>query len=209
MKHKLNNEHYAYGENIKTTIARKITGRFTMSGSDGGAIAACVAECPGDHIEIGVLYGGSLILAALAKKRAGQTGMIYGIDPFGWAEGQTSEDLQGNPYSEPSAELVIENAKLFGVEGMIKVFTQYHPPLPAMLENLNFDTALIDGDHSYDGAKDDWDNLKNRVRKYILMHDVTLKKYWQKHCGKVFREAQKEGWKAIYLKSKMGILERI
>ena len=202
MKHKLDDQHYAYGATIKGKVAGRITGRFTMRPTDGGAIAACVAECPGDHVEIGVLYGGSLILAALAKNNAGQTGMIYGVDPFGWFEGQSRTDTQGNSFPEPSAELVMENVKLFGVEDRIKVFTAYHPPLPEELEGIAFDTAFIDGNHFYEGARDDWDNLKNRVRKYILMHDVNLKKH-KGYCGKVFNEAQNEGWTSIYLKDKL------
>ena len=196
-------EYYRYGQRIKYEVEQKIRGRYTMGGHNAGCISFCVAMCPGDHVEIGTLHGGSAIVAALAKKEAGMPGMIYAIDPFGWAEGQTQEG------PVPSPELVMSNAKLFGVEDRIVVFEQKHPPLPDELEDMEFDTAFIDGDHFYDAARDDWDNLKNRVRKYILFHDITLGKYADHHCGKVFREAQKEGWKSIYVEWKMGILERI
>ena len=201
-------EYYRYGKRIKYEVEQKIRGRYTMGGHDAGAISFCVAMCPGDHIEIGTLYGGSAIVAALAKKEAGQTGMVYGVDPFGWFEGQSKTTPSGEPLPEPCVDVVMANAKLFGVEDRIKVLTASHPPLPEELECITFDTAFIDGNHSYEGAKDDWDNLKNRVRKYVLFHDITLAKYADHRCGKVFREAQEEGWKSIYVEWKMGVLER-
>jgi len=194
---------YGVGVVLKPIVARYIDGRYTMSPLDAGAIAACVAEAPGNHLEIGVLQGGSAILAALIKSMNQDLGMVYGVDPFGWAPGQT----HAGP--EPSPETVLKNADKFGVREKIRVYRQRHPPLPPALEKKRFATVFIDGDHSYEAARADWQNIKHRVDRYVLWHDVGLAKYRQE-CYRAFVEAAEEPeWQIIYQKGKMGVLERI
>jgi predicted O-methyltransferase YrrM len=188
---------YQQGRDMKSTIQATIVengGVFSMPASDAGAIAQCVANCKGDYLEIGSLFGGSAIVAALFAK-----GRVYCIDPFGYAPGQT------RTAGTPSAELVAKNAYAFGAMEKLRIFTQKHPPLPPNLEYVRFDIAFIDGDHTYEGVLADWENLKDRVDRYILFHDVE-----NRHFGarKVFSMASKhDDWFPVYRQGKMGIIE--
>ena len=200
------NEHFALGMILKRYIEREIDGRFTMNRYDGGAIAQAVSECSGDHLEIGSLYGGSAILAALTKKLVGQSGMVYSIDAWEFYEDQTV--LGGDKY--PSRDLARWNAKQIGVADRIMFYQQTHPPLPKELEDKRFDTAFIDANHMYDGALADWNNLRGRVNKYMLFHDILVLKYHEADVGKVFRDAAKfPEWEAVYCLPKMGVLRRV
>ena len=190
---------FQQGTALKRAVQRTVEhngGVFSMHPWDAGAIAQCCANAPGDYLEIGSLFGGSAIVAALFAK-----GHVYGIDPFGYSPGQTHSD------ATPSAEVVLQNAYEWGAEDKITMFTQRHPPLPKMLENTLFTVAFIDGDHTYEGVKRDWENLKDRVISYILFHDVVSSAFGARDA---FIEAGNEQyWEQIYLSGKMGVLGRV
>lgn len=192
-------EEFRQGTRMKPVVKRAIEkngGKFSMHPADAGAIAQCCANAPGEYLEIGSLFGGSAIIAALFS-----TGHVYGIDPFGYSMGQTKTG------ATPSAEVVMQNAYEWGAQDKITMFTQKHPPLPPELENMRFSVAFIDGDHTYGGAHKDWENLKDRVDRYVLFHDVVSSSFG---CRRAFAEAgQDPKWEQIYLAGKMGILEKI
>lgn len=185
---------------MKPEIERQIKrngGVYSMPKKDGGIIAQCASLSQGDYLEIGTLFGGSAIMAALFLPSPGR---VFCVDPFGWAEGQTRTKRT------PSAELVAENAYAFGTMKKMRIFTQKHPPLPLALEDHTFAMALIDGDHSYEGVLADWENLKDRVTQYMLFHDVNTGEFGAR---KVFKQAQTDpDWKKIYQAGKMGVLKR-
>lgn len=200
-------EAYVWGTKLKRDIEATLwdtnRSRFTMLVKDGGIIAYLMSICPGDHFEIGMLQGGSAILAAEAKRKYRQTGEIYGCDPFGWAPGQT----QRGP--EPSVETVLSNAALFDVDFMIHPFKHAHPPLPGELQGKRFDTTFIDGNHTEEAARADWLAAKEYTDRYILFHDI--QKHDKNHgADVVFKEACEDPeWELFYKRAKMGVVKRV
>ncbi len=193
------NEEFRQGMRMKKEVQRivmKNGGVYSMLPADAGAIAQCCANAPGDYLEIGSLFGGSAIIAALFS-----TGHVYGIDPFGYKPNQTQSA------ATPSAGVVMDNAYEFGTQNKITMFTQKHPPLPPQLENHEFSVAFIDGDHTLQGTRRDWENLKDRVTHYMLFHDVVGTSFGAKEV--FMQAAQHPDWERIYYAGKMGVLERV
>ena len=115
------------------------------------------AQCNGDHLEIGTLWGGSAIGVALAK----QVGEIYCIDPF-------TEVYHGKL---PTIESVQASIEKLGIT-TIHLYKQEHPPMPPELEGCRFDTALIDGEHTYEACLANWLDVKTRVDRFVMFHDI-------------------------------------
>lgn len=147
-----------------------MTGRLALlSEAEAELLAEIVRHCPGPHVEIGCLWGGTAIIAALAK----DAGRVITIDPMagGWWD---TEDPTTNTRPTPAA--VLANFQQFGVAHKISVcMAASHPwPLP---DDLTPDTILIDGDHAYGGALADWRSASPRAGRYILVHDYGTGKH--------------------------------
>lgn len=198
---------YLWGIEQKKTIAREMgqlnNSRFTMEPEDGGILAALAVMCPGDYFEIGMLQGGSAILVAMAKQFFGVSGNVYGCDPFGWGPGQT----QAGP--EPSVETVLRNAEEFGVANLVTPYRHAHPPLPEALAGKRFDVTFIDGNHTYEAAKADWEAAKEYTDMFILFHDIHMDDPMH-GAVHVWHEATKEDdWEFFYQAGKMGVVKRV
>jgi hypothetical protein len=117
----------------------------------------------GVHVEIGVLWGGSLVLAAKAKK----AGQVIGIDPMNTAYWPNDPMV---PLDKLDIEAIHYNLSKFSVEHMVSlVVARSHPwPLPDTIKPI---TAFIDGDHSSPGPEQDWDTLSAITTKRIFVHD--------------------------------------
>ena len=46
--------------------------------------------------------------------------------------------------------------------------------LPVLLEKETFDFVFIDGDHTYEGTKHDWEQTKDKYNKILLFDDYHL-----------------------------------
>jgi hypothetical protein len=128
----------------------------------------------GDHVEIGTLFGGSAIAAALIKKKLGLSGDIYCIDPFDaearsadirLVKGPDAQTMEDQSLLNATAKDVRENAKLFDVR--LKLIEKPSDPWPEELKDNVFTTAYVDGDHLRDMPHKDYLNLKDRVSDYI------------------------------------------
>lgn len=136
-------------------------GRIAMSEQDLDVIREAV-KGKESYVEIGVLWGGSLIEAALAEPKL----RCWGIDPFigyyggvdAWAGGET-----------PTIEAVKENLEAAGVSDRVTLVKSKSDPF--LVKGMTFDVGLIDGDHGEDAVRQDWQNLKD-ICEVVLFHDI-------------------------------------
>ena len=128
---------------------------WLMNPAEKFALEACILEAgDGDYLEIGVNRGGSLSFAMLLKRHFRQKGKVYGIEA---AIG----------YKEGIDKLVVGLG--FGGDNYSVVYKK-SDPWPAD-DELAPVVAFIDGDHTGETPLNDWNNLKDRVKRFIIFHD--------------------------------------
>lgn len=184
---------------MRQFVRDNIFGQFTMFDIDGHILATIMGVCEGDHIEVGVLHGGSIILCAYAKGVFRAAGHLYGIDPF-------KQYHTGNIIPPRlSWQAAQNNIELHNMEKHITIYEGYHPPLPPELQNHTFASAFIDGNHEFQPCLDDWLYLKDRVKGMIAFHDVHNP--WG--ANTVFQIAVKDpDWEFAHREGKMGVVKR-
>jgi len=155
---------------IADVVRKDIDGRAADGGASLPALGKMVSLAgPGDHIEIGTLFGASAIVAALVKQEMGVTGNIYCVDPFMPRENiNYNEDdpkVVGN--REANLDLVLANFDKFKVSDRMVVVPQPSQPWPVDLETHEFVSAYIDGNHQAGMPWLDFLSLRDRVRNFI------------------------------------------
>ena len=136
-------------------------GRVAMSREELDALCRMVQDAD-TYVEIGVLWGGSLIevLKSNSQLRA------WGIDPFnGYYGGNDKWSID----EHPTIGKVIANLRSEGVNDRATLVKALSDPFPL---ELKFDCGLIDGDHAPEWVSKDWNALKTRCKR-IAFHDVT------------------------------------
>jgi hypothetical protein len=176
-----------------------IHGDFITADHDAGLMAQAIAKAGnGDHLEIGTLYGGSAILAAMTKQKFGLDGKVYCVDP-----------LTGY-YDEPRpgmVDRVFGNMKTCHVEDRIILTEAKSFPFPEALAGQKFVTSFIDGDHTMAGAYSDWLNVYPLTSHFVLFDN-----YDYEHpdsgprggtvldaAGKVMRTMGEHPWFPVYI----------
>lgn len=125
------------------------------------------------HIEIGALFGAATIYAYHATWLAGQSIPIVVIDPFNGYYGKGVDPLTKLDVCE---DRFWQNLELFGVPRVqvevIKTLSA-DPSAIGRCRSRNVVSILIDGDHSYEGIRNDWLNLAPLVVPggYALIDD--------------------------------------
>lgn len=139
----------------------------------------------GDHLEIGVLHGGTLIMAALVKREYGLQGKVVGLDPLDgfYPAGPmnpdgvyndkgtqliTRPDDKGVPVS---LENLMDNVRHFGIADRIEIIQKFSYPFPEEIAGRFFASCYIDGDHYRDGPLHDWELAWPRVKRLIWFDD--------------------------------------
>lgn len=150
-------------------------GRSAMWGIEADLLSE-ICRTPGDHVEVGTLWGASAIIAAQAKPPPGR---IFSIDIMRggyWAGGDPGCDLQS-----PTARDVLENFAHAGVAERITLICARSHPWPLSLSVLP-STALIDAGHNAGDVRRDWQSVAPITSKFIALHD-----YGEQHpdVGKV------------------------
>ena len=151
-------------------VDKRLIGRVAFNGYDEAMLLVQKVEKPGMHVEIGCLWGGSAVLAAMAKSVNKASGHIVSIDHMLGKFWNSEDPLT---HKRPTPQDVYMNMIRFGVEGMISVLRCVSYPFP-LAGHIKPDTALIDGDHLQEGCTRDWESLKDITKECILFHDYDI-----------------------------------
>jgi len=127
----------------------------------GLAISMKASVC----VEIGSASGLSACYVGLALKRMGE-GRLYAIDPH------TTTDWN-DPEAIDSLRMMRENLSKFKVENYVEIIRDYSSNA-AKNWTLPIDLLFIDGDHSYEGVKSDWELYAPHVTPFgiVVFHDT-------------------------------------
>ena len=158
---------------------------WLMASEEKFALEACIVEAgPGDYLEIGVNRGGSLAFAGLIKRHLKQAGTVYGIEiGLAW---------------KPEIDKFVQGLSLTPT-----VFYKNSHPWPA--GDLKPVVAFIDGDHYGDAPINDWNNLKDRVQRFILFHDCDEGSDVE---GAVENAKHDGAWRFVTMSGCMAVFER-
>jgi len=191
-------------EQLIDYVSKRLIGRMALHGQDEAELIAKTVEVPGLHIEIGCLWGGTAILAALAKKMNKAAGHVVSID-YMLGKFWNSEDPE--IHKRPTPQDVYMNMIRFHVEGDISVLRCSSYPFP-LAGHIKPVTALIDGDHSEKGCHRDWESLKDITETHIMFHDDHI--YYPGVQTVVDNEVRIDpNWKEVGHANRLIVFERV
>ncbi|OIR07332.1 hypothetical protein GALL_105880 [mine drainage metagenome] len=164
---------------------------------------------PETCVEIGSARGHSTCLLGLALK-LNLRGRLWAVDPHfqnAWSD-KVAEDTQATLSSNLAAAGVTDYVTI-----VRKTTRDAESSLP-----IRIDFAFIDGDHSYEGVKTDWEILKPRMAPFgvVVFHDTLwdrnrdeelYKSYRRENMGvpKLLEELRLEGYPIVTINQNWGI----
>lgn len=155
-------------------------------------------------IEIGRFRGGTTIVLAAAMAPHGR---LWSID-LGEKEARWRAEI---PESRPFDEQTSDFCKRFGLDAVLLAGDSR----TIELDTGEVDLVLIDGDHSYEGARSDFERFGMRVRRggAVLLDDAFDEALFPAHTdtvGRVVREATSSGaFRLVRAVDRMAHLERV
>ena len=167
-------------------------------------LAECLSTSDGPHIEIGTRYGGSAIFASAFTNNS-----IYCIDPMDWYEPHDWDHPQYKEGVIGSVGMFKRNVAMldvFGLSERVHLIVAYSNPFPISVPDGYFATAYIDGDHSYDGVRADFENLKNKVSKYMVFDDMY---YPTVYFAVIDSLHDNPEWELVHMNTNGGVLMKI
>ncbi len=167
-------------------IEEQMTGRYCGDLGDKVlqylSIAQFVRATSGktvDSIEIGTLFGGSCLTKLFAMRDLGVGGKIICIDPMSGYYGQPIDPYSGITVT---AKVFFDNIARFGFPKESVELREVKSNNPRGIEGLrekSYATLMIDGDHSYNGVRYDWENYNRLVSdKGIVLFDDYANRAW-------------------------------
>lgn len=113
------------------------------------------------HAEIGVLFGGSLLLTQIAIQQAEARVANIGVDPLdGYYMNQTRQKVDKSTSLPVDSETVEQNVQRLDLtRDTIHLFCSASTDTDTIRRVGEYDllSLFIDGDHSYEGVKHDWE----------------------------------------------------
>lgn len=169
----INRDAYDFGYKMGMVIDARIEGIYASRNRDKhGLLAEWVAWAGnGNHLEVGTLYGASAILAAMTKQEFGIRGKVVCVDPFVDEDIDPSIKMLTN--FEVSRERVFSNAHIMGVT----VAAHAMPFSDYKISGQSFASAYIDGDHTYEGVKLDFEKAAPHVKRVIMFDDYADERF--------------------------------
>lgn len=167
------------GYEIGIALASKIEaqlplGRTIITLEDAGVLAQTILWAKhADHIEIGTLFGGTAILAALVKKHFGMHGMIHCVDPLDKRPTPFFADRSSSTMA--TRDSLFENAAQFDVEDRIILHQSPSKPWP-LDRDMRFGTGYIDGDHWNGMPAHDWKIMRDICTLAVVFDDYCIGK---------------------------------
>ncbi|MBW8012503.1 MAG: class I SAM-dependent methyltransferase [Chloroflexi bacterium] len=191
---------YPLGVDLGSEISASIIGRIAGHAADHGVLAQVIRNAGnGDHLEIGSLFGGSAILAALVKRHYNLAGKLVCIDPM--------TGYYGKP--DPESGIMLdetifwENMEAFGVQDRVELIVGKSEETEV---TGKFVSAFLDGDHSEAGVLRDWDLAKGLVSKYILLDNYDAHFEGVQDAFRVI--SQEKGWRCVLVYGISAVFER-
>ena len=156
-------------------------------------------------VEIGSARGRSTCFMGLALKENG-AGNLYAIDPH-------TKTAWNDADSVDTYDILKSNITALELTGIVEILKSTSNEI-ANTWNLSIDILFIDGDHSYEGAKRDWDLFSPFVRPFgsVVFHDTLWDlnpdpRYARPDMGvpRLVDELREQGYPVITLDQNFGV----
>lgn len=196
-------EAYRLGQELAVQIGERITGRIAGYAPDHGVLAQVVQNAgDGDHLEIGTLFGGSAILAALVKEHYGLNGKIVCVDPMSGYYGKP-DPITGKMATQ---DVFYENISRFDLSSRIELIVSMSSQA-GLSDRREFKSAFVDGAHDHDNVLADWNRVKQHTTRYVLFDNYDRAFEGVREVVRIANEER--DWRCVLVYGISALFERV